>query len=155
MPVNQRPTLGPMVSATCLQQLRMYTEDLAGRGPVLGAGRLRGRAVIADLGLEGSQLDDDKLLSVFVETFGINGTRLCLVTGVSSDDSGAYVVQLVEGACTHQQQTTEPMCAYTLGVFIGALQAITGTVMQGRETSCQAVGDLTCTYLIRPHRALV
>jgi predicted hydrocarbon binding protein len=154
VPVNQRPTLGPMVSATCLQQLRIYTEDIAGRGPVLGAGRLRGRGVIADLGLEGSGLDDEKLLSLFVDTFGVNGTRLCLVTDVSSDDSGTYVVKLVEGACTHQQQTTEPLCAYTLGVFIGAVQAVTGVVMQGSETTCQAMGDPTCTYLIRPHRAL-
>ncbi len=154
MPVNQRPTLGPMVSATCLQQLRIYTEDLAGRGPVLGAGRLRGRGVIADLGLEGSQLDDEKLLSLFVETFGINGTRLCLVTAVSSDESGVYVVKLIEGACTHQQQTTEPMCVYTLGVFVGALQAVTGVVLQGVETTCEAMGDPACTYVIRPHRAL-
>jgi predicted hydrocarbon binding protein len=143
-----------MVSVTCLQQLRIYTEDLAGPGPILGAGRLRGRSVIADLGLNGSKLDDEKLFSLFVDAFGINGTRLCLVVGVSSDESGTYVVQLVEGACTHQMQTTEPMCVYTLGVFAGALQAVTGIVMQGTETSCEAKGDPTCTYVIGPHRAL-
>jgi len=155
MPVNQRPTLGPMVSATCLQQLRIYTEDLAGRGPVLGAGRLRGRGVIAQLGLDGSRLDDDKLLALFADAFGINGTRLCVVTDVRSDGAGGYVVQLIEGACTHQLQTTEPMCVYTLGVFVGALQAVTGVPMQGTETTCEAAGDPVCTYVIRPHRALV
>jgi len=154
MPVNQRPTLGPMVSATCLQQMRVYTEDLVGRGPVLGAGRMRGQGVIADLGLQGSRLDDDKLFRLFVDAFGIEGTRLCLVTGVTSDDSGTYVVQLVEGACTHQVEATEPICAYTLGVFVGALQAVTGIVMQGTETTCEAAGDPTCTFVIRPHRAL-
>jgi hypothetical protein len=87
-----------MVSATCLQQLRIYTEDLAGRGPVLGAGRLRGRGVIAQLGLDGSRLDDDKLLALFADAFGINGTRLCAVTDVRSDGAGGYVVQLIEGA---------------------------------------------------------
>jgi len=143
-----------MVSVTCLQQLRIYTEDLAGPGPVLGAGRLRGRSVITDLGLEGSRLDDEKLLRVLVDTFGIDGTRLCLVVGVTSDASGTYEVQLVEGACTHGMQTTEPMCVYTLGVFTGALQAVTGVVMQGKETSCEAKGDPTCTYVIGPHRAL-
>ncbi|WP_026311347.1 4-vinyl reductase [Parafrankia elaeagni] len=155
MPVNQRPTLGPMVSATCLQQMRVYTEDIVGRGPVLGAGRMRGQGVIADLGLQDSRLDDDKLFRLFVDTFGIEGTRLCLVTGVTSDDSGAYVVQLVEGACSHQMQAAEPMCAYTLGVFVGALQAVTGVVMQGTETSCEAAGDPACTFVIRPHRALI
>jgi predicted hydrocarbon binding protein len=143
-----------MVSVTCLQQLRIYTEDLAGRGPVLGAGRLRGRSVIADLGLEGAKLDDEKLLHLFDDIFGINGTRLCRVTEVSSDETGAYVVKLIEGACTHQLQTTEPMCVYTLGVFMGALQAVTGAAMQGTETTCEAQGDPMCTYLIRPHRAL-
>nr|MDT0665051.1 4-vinyl reductase [Micromonospora sp. DSM 115978] len=154
MPVNQRPTLGPMVSAVCLQQLRIYTEDLAGRGPILGAGRLRGQNLIAELGLQGSRLDDEKLHGLFIQTFGYEGTRLCLVTGVNSDESGAYVVTLVEGACTHQLQTTEPMCVYTLGVFVGALQAVTGDVMQGTETSCEAAGDPMCTYEIRPHRML-
>jgi hypothetical protein len=143
-----------MVAATCLQQLRIHTEDLAGRGPVLGAGRLRGLSVIADLGLQGSRLDDEKLHRLFIDTFGVEGTRLCLVTGVSSDESGTYVVQLVEGACTHLQQATEPFCAYTLGVFVGAVQAVTGVVMQGTETSCEAMGDPMCTYVIRPHRAL-
>jgi predicted hydrocarbon binding protein len=143
-----------MVSATCLQQMRVYTEDLVGRGPVLGAGRMRGQGVIADLGLQGSRLDDDKLFRLFVDAFGIEGTRLCLVTGVTSDDSGTYVVQLVEGACTHQVEATEPICAYTLGVFVGALQAVTGIVMQGTETTCEAAGDPTCTFVIRPHRAL-
>ncbi|WP_238436744.1 MULTISPECIES: 4-vinyl reductase [unclassified Frankia] len=143
-----------MVSVSCLQQLRIYTEDLAGRGPVLGAGRMRGRGVIADLGLEGARLDDEKLLSLFVDIFGLNGTKLGLVTGVSSDEAGGYVVQLVEGACTYHMQTTEPMCVYTLGVFMGALQALTGGVMQGTETTCEAKGDPMCTYVISPHRAL-
>lgn len=154
MPVNQRLTLGPMVSATCLQQLRIHTEDLAGRGPVLGAGRLRGLGIVADLGLEGSRLDDEKLHHLFLETFGIDGTRLCIVTQVRSDGSGGYVVQLVEGACTAGQQTTEPMCAYTLGVFIGTLQGIVGITMQGIETECQAMGHPACVYEIRPHIAL-
>jgi predicted hydrocarbon binding protein len=143
-----------MVSVSCLQQLRIYTEDLAGRGPVLGAGRLRGRGVIAELGLDDASLDDEKLLSLFVEVFGINGTGLCRVVGISSDGAGAYVVQLIEGACTHQMQATEPMCVYTLGVFMGALQALTGAVMQGTETTCEAKGDSMCTYVISPHRAL-
>ncbi|WP_088312672.1 4-vinyl reductase [Kineosporia sp. R_H_3] len=154
MAVNERLTLGPMVSAVCLQQLRLYTEDIAGRGPILGAGRLRGQAVIQDRGLANSPLADDKLHALFLEVFGIEGTRLCTVTRVESDGSGGYTVQLVEGACTYLAQTDEPMCVFTLGVFVGALQAINGRTMQGVETECQAMGHPTCTYLIRPHTAL-
>jgi hypothetical protein len=154
MPINERTTLGPMVAAACLQQLRIHTEELAGRAPVLGAGRLRGLGLVADLGLAGSNLDDAKLHQLFLETFGIDGTRLCLVTEVVSDGSGGYVVQLVEGACTRGLQADEPMCAYTLGVFVGALQGITGVTMQGVESQCQAMGAPTCVYEVRPHVVL-
>jgi hypothetical protein len=109
-----------MVAVTCLQQLRIHTEELTRRGPVVGAGPLRGRGIIADLGLEGSSLDDDQIHRVFLDTFGIDGTRLRIVMKVASDGDGGYEVESVEGACTHLQQTAEPMCAYPLGVFIGA-----------------------------------
>lgn len=154
MPVNARSVLGPLVATTCLQQLRIHTEELVGRGPVLGAGRLRGQGIIVGLGLQGSRLDDDTLFRLLADTFGVEGTRLCLLTRLASDQAGGYVVQLQEGACTHLQETTEPMCAYTLGVFVGALQAVNGVVLQGTETECQAMGDPSCTYLIRPHPAL-
>ena len=154
MPVNERSTLGSLVSATCLQQLRIYTEDLAGRGPILGAGRLRGQGIIVDKGLVGSKLDDDKLHRLFLEVFGLEGTRLCLVTRVQSNLAGGYEVQLVEGACTYLAKADAPMCVYTLGVFIGALQAVSGATMQGVETECQAMGHATCTYQIRPHSVL-
>lgn len=155
MPVNERSTLGSLVSATCLQQLRLYTEDLAGRGPILGAGRLRGQGIITDRGLTGSKLEDDKLHRLFIEVFGLEGTRLCMVTRVASDGVGGYEVKLVEGACTYLAKADQPMCVYTLGVFVGALQAVTGRTMQGVETECQAMGHATCTYQIHPHSALV
>lgn len=154
MPVNERTALGPLVSATCLQQLRVYTEELAGRGPILGAGRLRGQDVIRSQGLENSRLADDKLLALFIDVFGIDGTRLCTVTSVDSAGDDTYRVQLVEGACTYLAQTDRPMCVYTLGVFVGALQAVTGRTLQGVETECQAMGHETCTYVITPHSAL-
>lgn len=154
MAVNDRPTLGPMVAALCLQQLRLYTEDLAGRGPILGAGRLRGQAVIDERGLRNTVQDDASLTRLFLDVFGIDGTRLCIVDSVVSDDEGGYQVTVVEGACTYMATTDEPMCVYTLGVFVGAVQAITGRPYQGLETTCQAMGDPACTYEIKRHAAL-
>jgi predicted hydrocarbon binding protein len=52
-------------------------------------------------------------------------------------------------------QTDEPMCVYTLGVFVGAVQAIVGRPMQGVELACQATGSPFCHYEIRPHAALL
>ena len=155
MEVNERPTLGPMVAAFCLQQLRLYTEDLAGRGPVLGAGRLRGEALIRERGLAGSNLDPGKLHQLFLEVLGIEGTRLCTVTDVQAAPDGGFEIRLVEGACTYMRQSDEPMCVYTLGVFVGAVQTIVGVPMQGVEIECQATGHPTCYYQIRPHAALL
>jgi predicted hydrocarbon binding protein len=155
MEVNERPTLGPMVAAFCLQQLRLYTEDLAGRGPILGAGRLRGEALIRDRGLAGSNLETEKMHQLFIEVFGVEGTRLCMVTDVAANPDGVYEIKLVEGACTYMAQADEPMCVYTLGVFVGAVQTIVGRPMQGIEVACQATGAATCHYEIRPHAALL
>ena len=154
MEVNERPNLGPMVAALCLQQLRLYTEDLAGRGPILGAGRMRGEAVIRERGLVGSQLEADKMHQIFLEVFGLEGTRLCLVTEVVPSADGGFDVKLVEGACTYRAQADKPMCVYTLGVFVGAVQTIMGSPMQGFEVECQATGHPACWYQIRPHAAL-
>jgi predicted hydrocarbon binding protein len=155
MEVNERPTLGPMVAAFCLQQLRLYTEDLAGRGPILGAGRLRGEALIRDRGLAGSNLETDKMHQLFLEVFGIEGTRLCTVTEVAAGADGGFEIKLVEGACTYMAQADEPMCVYTLGVFVGAVQTFVGRPMEGVEIACQAIGDPACHYEIRPHAALL
>ena len=154
MEVNERPTLGPMVAAFCLQQLRLYTEDLAGRGPILGAGRLRGEALVKDRGLAGSNLEPEKMHQLFLEVFGLEGTRLCTVTEVGATADGGYEIRLVEGACTYMAQAEEPMCVYTLGVFVGAVQTIAGRPMQGFELECQATGHPACYYQIRPHSAL-
>jgi predicted hydrocarbon binding protein len=155
MEVNERPTLGPMVAAFCLQQLRVYTEDLAGRGPILGAGRLRGEAVIRERGLAGSNLEPEKMHQIFLEVFGLEGTRLCTVTDVVAIPEGGFDVRLVEGACTYMAQAEEPMCVYTLGVFVVAIQTIVSVPMQGREIECQATGHPACYYQIRPHAALL
>lgn len=150
MPVNVRPALGPMVAALCLQKLQTHTGDLVGMGTVVGAGRLRGRGVIAEYGLSGSRLDDDKLRRLLLDVLGPDGTRLCLVTGLVGEPGGGYEVRVVEAACTHEVESDEPMCAYTLGVFIGAVQEVMSVVMQGVEVECQATGAPECVYRIRP-----
>ncbi len=154
MAVNTRPTLGPFVAAECLQQMRLHVEDLAGRGPVLGAGRMRGAGLIEGLGQTGSKPSDDVAKKLLADALGIDGTRLCVVTEFTSNDAHEYTVKLVEGACSFEQQTDSAMCAYTLGVFIGAIGTLIGHTMTGKETECQATGDDTCTYKIRRHLAM-
>ncbi|MGF1646290.1 MAG: V4R domain-containing protein [Kineosporiaceae bacterium] len=81
---------------------------------------------------------------------GLGGTRLCMVRSVAQVDKGTFEVRIFEGACTMGRRSDEPVCAYTLGVFMGALQAILGAPMRGHETRCEAMGAEECVYLIRP-----
>jgi hypothetical protein len=145
-----RPTLGPMMNATCFQYLRYHAEEVVGRVPIVSAGRRRGYDVIVEEGFAGMPADGPKLTEVLDGVLGVDGTRLCLVRSVEPMGAGAFEVRISEGACTVGRESDAPVCAYTLGVFMGALQAITGTPMRGDETRCQAMGAEECVYLVRP-----
>ncbi len=145
-----RPTLGPFMSLVCFQYLRLGTEDVADRAPVVAAGRQRGYDVIQQLGMVGSTSDPEVIQEKLDGALGLNGTRLCLIDSITTLPNGGYEVRLHEGACTAGQVSDTPHCAFTLGVFIGALHAITGTRMKGREIQCCACGADQCIYLIEP-----
>jgi V4R domain len=149
MPLT-RPTVGPMVDAVCFQYLRFHAEELMGRVPIIAAGRRRGHDVVGEKGLVGIVADGPKLREVLDGVLGLDGTRLCLVRSVEPLAGGRFEVRITEGACTVGRESDEPVCAYTLGVFMGALQAVTGTPMHGEETRCQATGAEECVYLLRP-----
>lgn len=145
-----RPTLGPMMSLTCFQYLRIGAEEVADRAPVVSAGRKRGAELVAELGLQGSTTDPATIHTLLDTALGVNGTRLCLIKGVAATPDGGYEVRLTEGACTAGQSSTEPLCAFTLGVFVGAIQALTGKTLRGRETACCACGAPECVYRLDP-----
>lgn len=150
MTAELRPALGSFMHAVCFQYLRLYTEEIAGRAPIIAAGRKRGLDVIELSGLLGSSSDAAQIQRSIGAILGAEGTRLCLLQSVTARPEGGYEIRLTESACTAGQRASEPMCAYTLGVFIGAVQGLTGQRMQGRETSCEACGDSICTYIIEP-----
>jgi predicted hydrocarbon binding protein len=150
MAANDRPTLGPYMSLVCFQYLRLGTEEVADRAPIVASGRKRGYDVIEGLGLMGSTTDAKVIRDKLDEVLGINGTKLCNVGLVMTKSNGGYEVRINEGACTAGQTASEPVCAFTMGVFIGALHAITGTRMRGHETECCACGAKECVYQIDP-----
>jgi len=145
-----RPTLGSFMSMVCFQHLRLTAEDVAGRAPVVSAGRQRGYDLIKDLGLVGHSVDATVIMDTLAAALGPEGTRLCLVQRITAKPNGGYEVAITEGACTAGQHAREPVCAFTLGVFIGALHAISGVRMQGHETACCACGASACMYQIDP-----
>lgn len=147
---NDRPTLGGFMSLTCFQYLRLGTEEVTDRAPIVASGRKRGYDLVEGLGLLGSSSDPALIRAKLASELGEQGTKLCLVQNVVALDTGGYEVHITEGACTAGQTSSEPLCAFTLGVFIGAFHAITGTPMRGRETACCACGASECVYRIEP-----
>lgn len=150
MTINSRQILGPMMHTVCFQYLRLITEDVAGRAPIVAAGRKRGYDVMEQLGLLGSTQDSRQIQAKLDEVLGRKGTCLCLVQSVTVKPNGGYEVHITESACTAGQTSSAPLCAYTLGIFIGAIHALTGTRMNGYETECQAMGAPMCIYQIDP-----
>lgn len=60
--------------------------------------------------------------------------------------ANGYDVWVDESACCSGLSTNEPVCAYSLGVFIGAFEIITGKRLNGREEECKASGQKLCLY---------
>lgn len=146
-----RPTLGEFMSLVCFQYLRVGTEEVADRAPVVAAGRTRGFGVIQSLGLAGKSPDAAETKRLLNDALGVNGTRLCIVNDVIKKDNGGYEFHIVEGACTAAGQKSDtPHCAFTLGVFIGAAQALMGVPVRGTESQCIACGADECVYHIEP-----
>jgi predicted hydrocarbon binding protein len=148
MTAIDRPTLGGFMSLTCFQFLRVGTEEVADRAPIVASGRKRGYSLVESLGQHGKVQDAAEMQRILAAALGADGTRLCLVQSITSLAPGRYEVRITEGACTAGQTATEPLCAFTMGVFIGALSAFAGTPMKGRETECCACGAAACVYLI-------
>lgn len=149
-----RPNLGSFMHAVCFQYLRLYTEEVAGRAPIVAAGRKRGYDVVEGLGMMGSTQDPEGIKAKLSPILGEQGTRLCNIEHIVARPEGGFELHITESACTAGQTSSEPLCAYTLGVFVGAFHALTGTRMTGRETKCQACGDHGCTYIIEPVQLL-
>jgi hypothetical protein len=138
------------MSLICFQYLRLGTEEVAGRAPIVASGRQRGYDVIEQIGLLGQASDPSIIKEKLGQALGEQGTRLCLLRSIVAHADGSYEVQITEGACTAGQTASEPVCAFTLGVFVGAISALTGQRMIGRETACCACGADACVYCIEP-----
>lgn len=119
-----RPTLGPFMSVVCFRYLHDDAIDLAGEALIIDAGRQRGHDVIAEQGLAntGNNHTADTLYQELTKALGPDGTRLCLIKSVEAKDGG-FEIKATECA-SH---------IYTLGVLIGAISAMSGKTMIGKQ----------------------
>ncbi|NTW01591.1 MAG: hypothetical protein HGA19_09805, partial [Oscillochloris sp.] len=96
MSTNHRENLGPFMNAICFQYLRNNTEDVAGRAPIVAAGRKRGYDIIESLDLIGKVTDAAVISKHLEKVLGIEGTRLCIVQSITSKPEGGYEVRIIE-----------------------------------------------------------
>lgn len=135
-----RPTLGPLMSVVCFGYLATDAEELAGPGLLVDAGRQRGQDVIEALGKTGSHQQAAAIQRELDAALGEQGTRLCLIQQISEQADGSFEVHAAECASD----------TYTLGVLIGAISAITGTRMLGKQTGPSEMGTNGRVYTIYP-----
>jgi len=136
-----RPTLGPFMSVVCFRYLHDASQDIAGNAMIIDAGRQRGHNLIQELHLAGSCKDAETLHSHIASALGPDGTRLCIVQSIKEQDNGGYVI--------HSTESASP--TYTLGVLIGAISAITGKTMIGKEVAITGEEGIEGrTYCIEP-----
>ena len=145
-----RPKLGQSVHLVCFQYSCTIVNRLTGHAPIITASRARGNDAVEEHGLLNFTKDSGVMMEKLNGIFGEKGTRLCLIQSVTSKPNDGYTVKLTECACSYGQSAEELACSYTLGVIIGAVQAITGVRMHGTETACQSCGADTCVYQIDP-----
>jgi predicted hydrocarbon binding protein len=139
-----REKLGAYMSIECFRYLRFGAEDTAGRALIVNAGKQRGHS-LKDMLKEVSLQDEKKVEQVLGEILGLKGTRLCLVQSAKRTANG-YTFTIDESACCSGTQAPEPVCAYTLGVFIGALESMSGKRVMGQEVECKATNNPFCVY---------
>ncbi len=144
-PNDLRPDLGDFSSIVCFRALVIGVENILGRaahGTLVGAGRARGKALVASLGLSGQGFEgaQEKL----DEALGPNGTRLCRVRRIEVSEGGEKVeVYLSETICSAgEPQGSSRRLTFTLGAVRGAVEELagrdfnikqTGSVLRGQD----------------------
>lgn len=136
----ERATLGDFMNVTCFLYLVRSAQELAGSALIVDAGRHRGSDIVHSQGLAGHAPDPEVLQHTLDDILGAQGTRLCLIQQVSRAEHDGYAVQLTE--CVYPQ--------YAMGVFIGALGAMTGQTMVSNGLHVQDENTGTCHFVVNP-----
>jgi hypothetical protein len=127
------------VSARSFRYLSDDAEELAGRALVIDAGRQYGHDIMEELGVIGSHQNANDIHKEVSEAMGPNGGKLCLIQSLEEHSDGGFEVHATECACV----------TFTLGALIGAISAVTGQTMLGKEAADDASGN-SMAYHIYP-----
>ena len=134
-----RPRLGDLNSIVCFRALVVGMEETLGARAALvalkAAGRRRGAQLVESLGLTGKGPDDTAVLAEALDAaLGTKGTRLCLIPKVEREGE-TFRVFLAETICSADEaQGSDRELSFTFGALHGAIEALYGVKLRGKQT---------------------
>lgn len=123
-----REKLGGFISIVCFKGVITGMEDALGEKAtaiaLVSAGRTRGKNLVNELGLAGSNPSLEDLASKLDHALGENGTRLCKVDKIEQvgDKIMVYTHETVCSAGEEPGSTRK--CTYSMGAVCGAIETI-------------------------------
>lgn len=129
-----RQELGDYSSIVCFRALVIGVEkalgDKAAMIALVSAGRGRGKQLVEQLGL--GQMPISEAVPALQQALGAEGTRLCIIDKVEEGDT--LKVYLRETICSSGEPQGSPrVLSYTQGAIQGALEALTGLRLRGKQ----------------------
>ena len=152
--MSLRKELGDFSSIVCFKTVITGVEDTLGpEGAAvvfIRAGKVRGKNLADSLGLTGKGVPVEQLAQALDNAVGLNGTRLCQVTGAAVDGE-TIIVRTNETVCSAGEPAgSDRQCTFTLGAIWGALEAVTGKKYEGAHTESVLRGGQSDTFVFRP-----
>jgi predicted hydrocarbon binding protein len=133
-----RSTLGDFNSIVCFKGVITGMEEALGEKAtsiaLISAGRTRGKNLVSELGLTGSNLPLADLASKLDNAIGKEGTRLCSVNKIESEGDTIKVYTSETLCSAGEPQGSPRKCTYTMGAVWGAIEAILGKKLKGTHT---------------------
>jgi len=139
-PNTHRDSLGDMSSIVCFKACVRGLEEALGTRAALvslrAAGRKRGRGLVKELGLAGTQTDPVEAAGPMRTALGPEGTRLCIVHDIRKIDDETYEVDLAETICSCLEPEGSPTeLSYTFGALQGALETLLDVKVRGKQVA--------------------
>lgn len=149
-----RSTLSDFSSVVCFKAVIVGVEDTLGEDGAavvfIRAGRVRGQALVASLGLTGSKLPMEQLAKALNDALGIEGTRLCKIKSAYREGENV-VVETEETVCSAGELPgSSRQCTFTLGAVWGALEAVSGEMYLGKHTESVLRGGSSDKFVFSP-----
>jgi hypothetical protein len=149
-----RSELGEFSSVVCFKAVIVGVEDTLGPDGAAvvftRAGKVRGRDLVASLGLTGSNVPVEQLAGLLDQAIGRDGTRLAAVTRAYHEGENV-VIETQDTVCSAgEAQGSDRKCTFTLGAVWGALEAVTGNMYLGEHTDSVLRGGSSDKFVFSP-----